>query len=111
MPKYTIHAYPIVRVTHAPIEADSPQAALKALMDGDEEFRTYKRVFGEDWEDDITAYLVDTVGDEDYEESLWFTREGEIDQTMNRPDLPEDATKQFTFTVTISGIGKDVDEA
>jgi hypothetical protein len=112
MARFIIHAYPVVRVTHPPVEADSLQEALKQLMRGEDEFLTYRRVLGEDWEDEITAYLVDVEGDEDYRQSTWFTPDGEIDRTMHPPEpLPDGAMKVFTFKVELEGKGQDADEA
>ena len=73
--KYTVHIYPIVRVTFTNVEADSQEEAMEkadnkadfhALFDGMDENIEYA--------EDVDCFHVDEENDPGYERSTWYDK-------------------------------------
>ena len=79
MPKYTVHLYPIVRVTVSDVEADDQVEAIKKAEDmvvydalfwaRDPKYPDFPAVTQVEYADDIDGYLVDEDGDTEHERS------------------------------------------
>lgn len=71
MQTYNVHCYHVVRSKFVDIEAPSPEAAIEATRDMDLSLA----VESEDAEE-VTGWLVDVVGDENYEKSVSYEADG-----------------------------------
>lgn len=73
MATYNVHLYPVIRVKLNGIEADSQTEAIKKAED-----KFFNGEFDEkEAADEISGYLVDEQGDEDYTNSNWYEADGE----------------------------------
>ena len=69
--KYNVHIYAVVRLKVEGIEADTHRDAIRsalASVDLDREFQGERTEYAED----ITSYVVDEVGDENYEHTRTY---------------------------------------
>lgn len=87
MPKYNVHIYVVVRVRVDGIEADDmPSAITKA-----EETQDFHTLFdceadNIEYAEDSDGYLVDVVGDGEYEQSRFYCKDGQTPQTYRDSD-------------------------
>jgi len=74
--KYTVHVYPIVRVTFPGIEAESQEEAMKKA-DEQADFHSVFDHLGDNIEyaEDIDGFHVDEENDPEYERSCWYDKE------------------------------------
>jgi hypothetical protein len=85
MSKFHVHLYATVRVKMCDVEAADQGAAVREavrLFDGDATFSRFNENVA--YADEITAALVDTVGDEQFSESRTYTPDGEPDSGAAR---------------------------
>jgi len=83
--KYYVHRYEIVRMKIGPIEAKSMEEAINKsdeLADTHNYFRNNspanKHVIHIEAADECDCFLVDTVNDDEYKNSKWFNKYGEL---------------------------------
>ncbi len=81
MPKYSPLINTIVSVRLPEIEADSPEeAANKVLETFDGTFFDNLKVMGVEsmqWAEQNDSVLIDEVGDEEFEKSRWYDKDGD----------------------------------
>ncbi len=70
--KYTVHIFPIVRVTFPGIEADSQEEAMKKA----EEMADFNTLFshGVEYADHIDGFHVDEENDPEHYRSVWYDK-------------------------------------
>jgi hypothetical protein len=68
--QFDVHLYPVVRVKVAGITADSPQAAIQQALSQTDLYAACEA--GGEFAEEVSHYLVDVVGDAEYEQSRWF---------------------------------------
>lgn len=71
--KYTVHIYPVVRVTVTGVEADSQEAAMKKAEEETDLFAVLGAK-GVEYAEDIDCFHVDEEGDTEYEKSRWYDK-------------------------------------
>jgi ribosome recycling factor len=80
MKNYTVHIFPIVRVTVPNVEAESQTDAIKKvdqLIDsGKIDLRAMLDGADREYAEDLDGYHVDEVGDTEYKNSTWYDKEG-----------------------------------
>lgn len=72
MPKYNVHMYCVYRVKYINIEAKNELEACKKV---DEELSSYPPDYSAsefEFADEVTGFLVDVVGDEEYTQSCSY---------------------------------------
>ena len=69
--RFDVHLFPVVRLRVPGVEAESPQAAIEKAL---EQTDLHSRFAGDDGEyaEELSHFLVDAAGDEQYEQSRWF---------------------------------------
>ena len=69
--RFDVHLFPVVRLQVSGVEAGSPQAAIEKAL---EQTDLHSRFAGDDGEyaEELSHFLVDAAGDEQYEQSRWF---------------------------------------
>lgn len=72
MPRYNVHCYHVVRSLFKDIEAESHEDAIEATRHMDFQLAAES----EDAEE-VTGWLVDVVGDDDYSNSIGFEADGQ----------------------------------
>lgn len=75
--KYKVQIHPVVRVWLEDVDADTPKDAAilaKNMFSARPDWYLGQRI---EWAEDISHYVVDVPGDEDFEESEWF-EEGDL---------------------------------
>jgi len=79
--KYDVHLYCVVRVKVCDVEANNQRVALEKAEQMPDLYRLFDRVIDETyevaWAEEIDSYLVDEVGDEEYEHSVTYDKNGE----------------------------------
>ena len=73
-PKFDVHVFTVVRLKVAGVAAESPEAAIKAAL-AHPVHRDLDRALeplGAEWAEEHSHFLVDVVGDEEFEQSRWF---------------------------------------
>jgi len=84
--KYRVHVYMTVRVPLDDIEAESHQAAIAIAREkAPVTFRDMADLEAESAEE-ITGFLVDEAGDEEYERSQTYDANGKPDPYVNDPE-------------------------
>ena len=70
---YDVHLFAVVRVKVAGVTARSPQAAVEAAREqaAPSFYDRFDAPDG-DYAEELSHYLVDVVGDDEYEQSVWF---------------------------------------
>jgi hypothetical protein len=76
--KYRVHVYLTVRVPFDDIEAESQEAAIEAARKLVDDYSF--RLKDAEYADEITNFLVDEDGDEEYERSQSYDANGKADQ-------------------------------
>lgn len=97
MSKYNVHAFTVVRVKYEDIEADTPEAALKLVEDM--AFEAFHETFKNqnlrrmpegaidvEFAEEFSHWLVDVVGDEDFEKSEWYDKDLKRFDVLNLGD-------------------------
>lgn len=85
--KYNVHIYAVVRIKYVNVEAGTMEDAIKNALDMadlERDWRTASPDYAE-FADDVTGYLVDEVGDDEFEHTVAF------DQNMI-PYKPEEVS-------------------
>ncbi|KKM00327.1 hypothetical protein LCGC14_1805530 [marine sediment metagenome] len=73
--KYTVHIYPIVRVTFSDVEANSQEEAMKKAEDGADFHETFDRLaVNVEYAEDIDCFHVDEENDPEYARSVWYDK-------------------------------------
>ena len=72
MTKYNVHLYAIVRVKVSDIEAPDPKEACRLAESTEDLYRRFNGPEDQEYGEEIDSYLVDVVGDEEYEQSHFF---------------------------------------
>ena len=80
MSKYTVHLYPIVRVTVRDVEAASQVEAIKKAEEMVDLHKLFANLAGHnvysiEYADDLDGFLVDEDGDPDHERSTYYDKE------------------------------------
>lgn len=85
--KYYVHRYEIVRMKIGPIEAETMEEAINKsdeLADTHNYFKNgdpiNEHVDHVESADECDCFLVDIVGDDEYENSKWFNKTGKLRQ-------------------------------
>ena len=69
--QFDVHLFPVVRLKVSGVHATSPQAAIeKALEQMD--LHAYLANIGGEYAEELSHFLVDMVGDEQFSQSRWF---------------------------------------
>jgi len=86
--RYKVHAYMTVRVPFDDIEAESQQAAIKIAEYRASDIRTLRDMADLEAEpaDEITGFLVDEEGDDEYERSQTYDANGNPYPYVNDPE-------------------------
>ena len=94
--QYRVHIYAVVRIPVV-VEADSQQDAIaKALPKADlYELDTTLADCDGEYADQVTGYLVDEVGDEEYFNPIWYDSDGHPDIELGH-DVSCDLHAQMT---------------
>ncbi len=69
--KYNVHLFPIVRVKVHGVEADSQEEAIKKAEDSTDFNDLFNKAPDIEYAEEVAYYLVDEVGDEEYERTGW----------------------------------------
>jgi hypothetical protein len=77
--KYDVHIYAVVRVKIEAVEADSQVAAIQEAQKG---LDLEEAVRSGEYAEEITGFLVDEVGDENYSQSRAYQADG---VTLEKP--------------------------
>lgn len=79
--KFKVHIYAIVRVP-VEVEAENAQEAIKVAEQSCDMHALFNHPEYE-YAEDTDGYLVDEIGDDDYLNTTWYDKHGEIDRTMH----------------------------
>jgi len=69
--KYDVHLFPIVRVKVHGVEAGSQEEAIKKAEDSTDFNDLFNKAPDIEYAEEVAYYLVDEVGDEEYERTRW----------------------------------------
>jgi len=69
--RFNVHLYPVVRLAVSGVEAVSHQEAISKSLERTDLFARFASADGE-YAEEISHFLVDVVGDEQYTQSLWY---------------------------------------
>jgi hypothetical protein len=81
---YDVHLFPVVRMKIPGVQAESQTEAIKKAIEGFAFSSPF--VFGDaEYADELEFFLVDEVGDEEYERTQWYEydTEGQLVAGMN----------------------------
>ncbi len=73
---HNVHIYAIVRVKVSNIEAENHAEAIKKAEDMIDLNGLFNRGSDQEFADDIDCFLVDEVGDEEFNHSRWYQKDG-----------------------------------
>ena len=69
--RFNVHLFPVIRLLVSDVEADSHRAAVEKALAMTDLYARFEASDG-DYAEEISHYLVDVVGDDEYAESWWF---------------------------------------
>ena len=69
--RFNVHLYPVVRLVVSGVEAASHQDAVEKAIEQTDLCTRFASADGE-YAEEISHFLVDVVGDDDYAQSWWF---------------------------------------
>jgi hypothetical protein len=69
--KYDVHLFPIVRVKVHGVEAGSQEEAIKKAEESTDFDNLFNKAPDIEYAEEVAYYLVDEVGDEEYERTRW----------------------------------------
>lgn len=69
--RFNVHLFPVVRLAVHGVEAASHQEAVDRALEQTDLFARFASADGE-YAEEISHFLVDVVGDNDYAQSWWF---------------------------------------
>jgi hypothetical protein len=87
---HNVHIYAIVRVKVSNVEAENHAEAIKKAEDMIDLNGLFNRGSDQEFADDIDCFLVDDVGDEEFNHSRWYQKDGVtlMNQPSHTPELP-----------------------